>query len=432
MIPLRLIASFPIKLLLLSLLLILWFPPVLLADTYHSGQASVLKATKPKGVPLHRKAKPSYWKHVPDQTPVTILHLDPTNKWLFVQLPSGTQAWIAKKYVQGQPRPRKPTFPIQQPAHSKIDAKTQQRQVWASRQACLNIVKDGGGMSKSSSHLRLATWNIRWFPLGQPEDRRGNHTTITDIEWLVCALRWMHIDIVSIQESLATSKANRAWNKITTLLTEQTGDSWKWYRQPCGRSEGHHIGLLWNASKITLSNFKSLWRLNAKANSHNDPCAKGLRPGQYAWVHSQDPNGVDFHLIAVHLKSGPTVFAVETRHKALNQIDQTVKPLLQQDQDIVILGDFNTMGAGDRRSQLYEVKAMQRKVGKEAPGFQDLKITPQCTHYFRGKGSWLDHVLATKSMKENNHDLRPSIRVLRSRELQENQRRLPTSLPNAV
>jgi len=117
-------------------------------------------------------------------------------------------------------------------------------------------------------------------------------------------------------------------------------------------------------------------------------------------VKSQDPHGVDFHLIAVHLKSGPTVFAVEERHKALNQIDHVVKPLLQQDQDVVILGDFNTMGAGDRRSQLYEVKALQRKVGKEAPGFKDLPITPQCTHYFRGQGSWLDHVLATKSMEE--------------------------------
>ena len=389
--------------LLLSLLLILWLPPVLLADTYHSGQAVILKATKSKGVPLHRKAQPSYWKHVPDQTPVTIQQIDETRKWLFVVLPSGERAWVTKKYVQAQTIPTKPTValqPNQQHTDSKTDSQTQERQVWASRHACLNIVQNGGRMAKTSPHLRLATWNIRWFPLGQPEDQRGNQSQPTDLEWLACVMQWMQMDILSIQESLATPKADRAWKKITTLLTEHTGESWKWYLQPCGRPDGHHIGLLWNTSKVTLSNLKSLWQLNAKATSGKEPCAKGLRPGQYAWVQSQEPQGVDFHLIAVHLKSGPTVFAVEQRHKALNQIDHVVKPLLQQDQDVVILGDFNTMGAGDRRSQRYEVKAMQRKVGSEAPGFQDLRITPQCTHYFRGQGSWLDHVLATKSMEE--------------------------------
>jgi len=413
MVPLRLIASFPIKVLLLSLLLILWLLPVLLAETFHSGQTVILKATKAKGVPLHQKAEPSYWKHVADLTPVIIQQIDQTGKWLLVALPSGKHAWVHKKYVQAQTTPSTPTMPTKptvapkiQPHHtdsrpdSRTDSRDQVQNVWASRQSCLNIVQNGGRMTKNSSHLRLATWNIRWFPIGQPQDQRSNQANPTDLEWLVCAIRWMEVDILSIQESLATSSANRAWKKITTLLTEHTGESWKWYRQPCGRSDGHHIGLLWNASKVTLSNFKSLWQLNAKANSNNDPCAKGLRPGQYAWVQSQYPQGVDFHLIAVHLKSGPTVFAVEQRHKALNQIDHTVKPLLYQDQDVVILGDFNTMGAGDRRSQLYEVKAMQRKVGKEAPGFQDLRITPQCTHYFRGQGSWLDHVLATKSMEE--------------------------------
>ena len=60
--------------------------------------------------------------------------------------------------------------------------------------------------------------------------------------------------------------------------------------------------------------------------------------------------GADFHLIGLHLKSGPTVFAVEERQKALNRIDRTIAPFLKQDQDVVILGDFNTMGAGDRQS----------------------------------------------------------------------------------
>ena len=66
----------------------------------------------------------------------------------------------------------------------------------------------------------------------------------------------------------------------------------------------------------------------------------------------------------------------------------------------MILGDFNTMGAGDWKSRNYELKATRRLVAKEKPGFLDLPLTPQCSQYFRGRGGWLDHVLVTKEMKE--------------------------------
>ena len=39
-------------------------------------------------------------------------------------------------------------------------------------------------------------------------------------------------------------------------------------------------------------------------------------------------------------------------------------------------------------------------VSKEKPGFQDLPITPRCTHYFRGRGGWLDHILVNHGMAE--------------------------------
>jgi len=117
-------------------------------------------------------------------------------------------------------------------------------------------------------------------------------------------------------------------------------------------------------------------------------------------VKSRHQPGADFHLIALHLKSGPTVFAVEDRQKALNKIDKTVSPFLRKDQDVVILGDFNTMGAGDNSSRKSELKYVRRMVSKEMPGFQDLPLTPQCSHYFRGRPGWLDHVLVNHGMEE--------------------------------
>ncbi len=379
----------------------------LFAQEFEVGKPIILQATKPVGVPLHRENPPNYWKHVPTETRVTLEDIASNGKWLIVRLPSGEQAWVSMKYM-GASKP--PPLSRNEEGSKTIQAKTasqstssekDEAKVWASRGGCEHVVRKGGRMANATpATIRLATWNIRWFPIGHPEDQQGQSAKPTDIDWLVCTLVWMQLDVLTVQETLATPLANTAWNTVTQLLEKYTGVKWKWYRQPCGRPNDHHIGLLWNDSRVELSQFESLWQFNSKANSAKKACTFGLRPGQYVRVQSRIDNGADFHLIGLHLKSGPTVFAVEERQKALNRIDQTVAPLLKQDQDVIILGDFNTMGAGDRQSQTTELKYLRRKVAKESPGFDDLKLKPQCSQYFRGQGGWLDHILVSKGMKE--------------------------------
>ncbi|UCE63888.1 MAG: endonuclease/exonuclease/phosphatase family protein [Nitrospirota bacterium] len=299
-----------------------------------------------------------------------------------------------------------PTFYITGPsqalsAESSESLDSQEAKVWASRDQCEEVVTKGGHMAPvKATTLRLGTWNVRWFPIGMPEAKPGDDSQRTDLEWLACTMLWMQVDIWAIQESLDTSEAQNAWKKVIKLLQEKSGGTWRWSPQSCGRPNDHHIGYLWNAGRVTLSQFDSLWQFNVKAESSQHPCEGGLRPGHYARVQSGEEGGVDFHLIALHLKSGPTVDGVEKRHRALNQIDNVIRPLLEQDQDVVILGDLNTMGAGDWKSQGYELKSVRRQVAKEKPGFHDLPPTPQCTHYFRGRGGWLDHVIVAKDMQE--------------------------------
>jgi endonuclease/exonuclease/phosphatase family metal-dependent hydrolase len=74
-------------------------------------------------------------------------------------------------------------------------------------------------------------------------------------------------------------------------------------------------------------------------------CAKGLRPGRYAYVKATG-DGVDLHAIVVHLKSGSTQAARQEWMTVLSRLDEAVVDLLARDRDIVILGDFNTMGTG--------------------------------------------------------------------------------------
>jgi len=377
------------------------------AHDFQIGQSVVLTATKPIGVPLHREPAPSYLKHVPGGTTAIIEHISKNTQWIQIRFASQETAWVLAKYVE--PRSSVPTSPDPKPdppgsptiPHQPPATEGGEEAVWASREQCESILAKGTRMApESSSRLRVTTWNLRWFPQGKSPDQPEDLAEPTDLNWLTCAIRWMQVDILAVQEILATPEATQALKTLTGNLTAQTGHTWKWYRQPCGRPDDHHLALLWNDSRVSLTNFESLWQLNAKAENRSNPCTYGLRPGQYARVQSRTANGADFHLIAVHLKSGPTVFDVEERHKALNRIDQAIAPYLKQDQDVIILGDFNTMGAGDWHSRDYEIKNLRRHLEKEEPGFTDLEPRPQCSHYFRGRGGWLDHILVPHGMKE--------------------------------
>ncbi len=292
-------------------------------------------------------------------------------------------------------------LPAAQAATPHISSSHEEARVWESPEHCEHVVRNGGRMAmRSPDVLRIGTWNIRWFPSGKPPNRQGRLTAPTDLTWMTCTLVWMQTDVLVVQESLTTTKARDSWTRVLQALEQRTGDAWRWSVQRCGKPDGHHVGMLWNASRVALSDRQSLWRFNRRARSARNPCAGGRRPGSYAYVRSTRRSGADFHLIGLHLKSGATVAAVEERYMALNRIDDAVATFLSADRDVVILGDLNTMGAGDKRSRLAESKYIRRMMAKETPGFRDLPPKPRCSHYFRSRGGWLDHVLAATDMAE--------------------------------
>ncbi len=384
------------------------FASASITDAFEGGQTITLKAKTPKGVPLHPEAESSYWKHVPYEVQGTIHQVAQTG-WLYISLETGEKSWVSPKYVE-EPSPSPasteitmeksdPSPELHRPAMHTSSAQ-EEALVWKSPEHCREVVKDGGRMAVySSKKLRIGTWNIRWFPSGQPPNRSGKNDE-THVPWLICTMVWMNLDVLAVEESLSTPKAKQAWKIVLESLEHTTGDSWQWTPQRCGKADSHKIGFVWNARHVELTQVQSLWPFNVKAQSKRNPCKGGLRPGHYAYVQSRQQPGADFHLIALHLKSGPTVFALENRHRALNHIDQTISQFLSKDQDTIILGDFNTMGAGDNASKKSEVKHVRRMVAKEMPGFRDLSLAPPCSHYFRGRGGWLDHVLVNTGMEE--------------------------------
>jgi endonuclease/exonuclease/phosphatase family metal-dependent hydrolase len=263
------------------------------------------------------------------------------------------------------------------------------------------VVADGGRMVPANATLlRVGTWNIRWFPRGCPSNQ-ACPDKITDLPWLACTIAWMHVDVLALQEILATPDAEFSLNALRADLERLTGGSWQVDLHACGASSTQHVGFLWNGSRVALLERTDAWELNGAATGPTaNACTGNLRPGRYA--RAQTPIGVDFHVLSVHFDSGTTSRDYGHRRQAAQRLGQITignTPILNLDRDVLVLGDYNTMG----RQDAPPVSAQEELAvfdGELAPGFRRLPMTPACTEYFEGKAGTLDHIVASMGMQE--------------------------------
>ncbi len=350
------------------------------------GQSVKLKATNPSGVPLHRVAKSSMFDRLPDGTIVKVIE-ESGNNWLKVS--SGTiSGWIVKKYINE-------IIDASNSPTSTLSDEESQIEVWKDFSSCDSLVKLQKKLSKPEKTIRLATWNIRFFPQG---NLYGNDPDkFTDQPWLACALAWLDADIIAVQEILNTPEANSALDNILDGLFGYNGGDWKVDLQECGSASSQHVGFIYNADKVTLSDTKDMWEFNGKASNNSKPCEGRLRPGRYGYVKSKAQNGFDFHLISVHTDSGKKTSDYTNRMTVVNRIGTVSQTLSSIDHDVVVIGDFNTMGVNNSSSS-EELEEFKNKVSDL--GFTDIQIKPECTEYYSGHGGWLDHVIVTKNTEE--------------------------------
>ena len=355
------------------------------------GDRVELVSTNPAGVPLHDRSGNSFrGERAADKANATIVGSTQNGQWLQIRLDDGRVRWIIRKYV----------------GHVVSDIGSQpiqggEAQVWESPEGCREIVDSGGRMgARTSANLRLATWNIRWFPDGENHPKGKDATKFLNMAWLKCALAWLNVDIVAVQEIKKNTSADEQLEVLAEGLTAELGGEWQTSMQDCGHKGAQRVGFLWDAERVALSNIGSLWRFNARATSPDKPCEPGRRrPGHYARVEASG-GGVDFHLVSVHLKSGTKEEDRASRVTALRRIPEAVAPLLPVDGDIIILGDFNTMGSGNDASSRAEIDALRDSLGGQIPSWRHVEADPACTEYYKGKGKWLDHVVATSGMTE--------------------------------
>ncbi len=267
-------------------------------------------------------------------------------------------------------------------------ASEEERRVWTGPTSCREVVElERGRMAQAAAaRLRVATWNIEWFP---------DHT---DVTWLACAIAWMNLDLLGVVEIRDGERARAQMEALLAELGRLTGAPWHVDLQRCGARSSQHVGFLWNAARLRLLAADDAWPFNARARGPEEPCAGWLRPGRHGYFAPADGARAGFHAIVVHLKSGATEAAAAERAQALGRLAQATASLGPDGARALLLGDFNTMGDGSRGSAEAEVRGLARLASASALGLREGTMAPACTEYYRGKGGRLDDVLASRAM----------------------------------
>lgn len=206
---------------------------------------------------------------------------------------------------------------------------------------------------------------------------------------------------MALQEIKPTSRAENAWTTVTQSLCDRVGGNWKVALNSCGSGTSQHVGFLWNADKYELEDDRQLWQLNGASTGPGEPCEGNLRPGYGGFFKPTSPDGFDFYAASVHFDSGRSKKDFDTRQAAYDNLDAVAAIAADSETDVIILGDYNTMGREYTGvSGKEEIQKLKTKAISEAPGFTLLEATPACTEYFEKKGGWLDHIVVTSGTEE--------------------------------
>src|SRR4051812_35719292 len=79
--------------------------------------------------------------------------------------------------------------------------------------SCAALVGAGQRLARAPGIARFASWNLHWFPDGEPGTRQAG----ADLSWLGCALAWLDADVIAVQEVKQSPSAEQA---LTTVLAE--------------------------------------------------------------------------------------------------------------------------------------------------------------------------------------------------------------------
>lgn len=333
----------------------------------------VLSATSPAGVPVHpTERSPQLSARIPGGAEVDVVRWSADRRWLEVRAIDGTRGWITARYVAPpgtRPRP--------------LDA-------WSSREACLAALRSVP--PRDPARARLASWNLRWFPDGSTG---GPSATPTDVEWAACILATLRADVVALQEIVLSDRGRAAVATLARRLGELTGGRFEARFDRCPRDGRQHVGWLVDVTRASIVAEEQLDAINPRGG-----CSHHLRPGHALYLRFA--RGLDLSAVVVHLDSGQEPRDSTNRRASFRAIAEAAGALSRArgDEDVLVLGDLNTMGCRDCSPRLEAVAELEALDAAIAPRLRRVPASAACTELYRGEGSLLDHALVTAATRE--------------------------------
>jgi endonuclease/exonuclease/phosphatase family metal-dependent hydrolase len=251
---------------------------------------------------------------------------------------------------------------------------------------------------RASRGPRIGTWNVRWFPYGNADPEQTAQRT--DLGWLACAIASLDVDLLAVQEFIQDAGGRGALSELIAKLDALTGGRWAADFDDCPGDGFQHVGFLFDGQRVELQSARMLAALNPGRSA----CDRSLRPGFGAYARFAG-GGPDLYVIALHLDSGTTARDFSNRARSLSALSPALAELSRgrPDRDVLVLGDFNSMGCSDCSPRVAARNELERvDADLAALGLRRLAGPAQqaCSQYYRGKAGALDHIAARDGMEE--------------------------------
>ena len=259
----------------------------------------------------------------------------------------------------------------------------------------------GKRLARPAGVARFGTWNVRWFPDGKPGNKASE--TPTDLEWLGCALAWLDVDAVAVQEFKQNERARDAVKTLIAALDRHTRGHWLADFDSCPNADAQHVGIFHDERRVKADKPLTL----AGLNPHGDACKDNLRPG--LGVYLKFPGGLDLSFVSVHAKSGPERRSIDLRELSLRGLDGARVELAKShaDPDLLVAGDFNTMGCKECSPAISPEDELGRTDGvlaKLGVPLRRIGASKPCSEYHAQHGTLLDHFFASRPFVELSAD----------------------------
>ncbi len=216
--------------------------------------------------------------------------------------------------------------------------------------------------------------------------------------------------VIAVQEFRRHDVAKNESQELISLLNRRTGGDWKLELDRCpdtAAGNESHVGFLYDARRVTASHFANVDELNPLGGCNGD-----FHPGFAGYFRF--PGGLDLSLVSVHMMWGESAKSLELRRRARDALrsPDRARLLKNDDEDLLVLGDFNTNGCSDcsvPMNPLDEVREAASDAARAWPRLALLDNDLGCTEYDGGKPLPLDHVAVTASTKELPEDARVNV-----------------------